>query len=163
MHTVMEGGRVGNLLWSIKFWLFYDLFLQFFWFPFCFPMIFSLRSLSFRFWFPAFRFEAKQAKKRIFFASKRSKFCLFFASFRFNRKRTAHPTLDLEFPVKFSNTFRGLIEDWKWKPDSYRNLTFLHPYCRTVKLPQVQSVNVSCDTTSFKIPISLLWFHLRQI
>jgi hypothetical protein len=32
---------------------------------------FSLRSLLFRFCFPSFRFEAKQAKKRIFIASKR--------------------------------------------------------------------------------------------
>jgi hypothetical protein len=88
MHTVMEGGMVSNLLWSIKFWLFMTYFCNF-----LVPFSFSYDiSLSFRFRFPAFRFEAKQAKKWIFFASKRNKFCLIFASFRFNRKRMAHPT-----------------------------------------------------------------------
>jgi hypothetical protein len=64
---------------------------------FRFALLFSLRSFSFRLWFPVFRFEAKQAKKRHFFASKRKNFRLLFASFRLNRKRTAHPSLDVPY------------------------------------------------------------------
>jgi hypothetical protein len=60
---------------------------------FSFAVLFSLSLVSFRFWFPVFRFEAKHAKNQVFFASKRNNFGLFFASFRINRKRTAHPRL----------------------------------------------------------------------
>jgi hypothetical protein len=39
-----------------------------------------------------FRIDAKQAKKSLFFASKRKKFRFRFASFRFEAKMTAHPS-----------------------------------------------------------------------
>jgi hypothetical protein len=39
-----------------------------------------------------FRIDAKQAKKALFFASKRKKFRFRFVSFRFEAKMTAHPT-----------------------------------------------------------------------
>jgi hypothetical protein len=40
-----------------------------------------------------FRIDAKQAKKSLFFALKRKKIRFRFASFRFEAKMTAHPTL----------------------------------------------------------------------
>jgi hypothetical protein len=39
-----------------------------------------------------FRIDAKQAKKSLFFASKRKQFRFRFASFRFEAKMTAHPS-----------------------------------------------------------------------
>jgi hypothetical protein len=86
------GGRVSNLLWSIKFLLFYDLFLQFFGSLFIFLWYFCFARFGFASDFQLFALKRNKRKNGFFFATKRNKFCLIFASFRFNRKRTAHPS-----------------------------------------------------------------------
>ncbi len=57
-----------------------------------FFVLFSLRSIFVSLQISTFRIDAKQAKKALFFASKRKKFLFRFASFRFEAKMTAHPT-----------------------------------------------------------------------
>jgi hypothetical protein len=60
---------------------------------FCFFFVlFSLRSIFVSLQISTFRIDAIQAKKALFFASKRKKFRFRFASFRFEAKMTAHPT-----------------------------------------------------------------------
>jgi hypothetical protein len=118
----MEGGRVSNLLWSIKFWLFMTYFCNFLVpFSFFYDIFASLAFVSLL--ISSFSLRSETSKKQIFFASKRNKFCSIFASFRFNRKRTAHPihircsgkkTLFLILP-------RGLPQPWQflcewWQP-----------------------------------------------
>jgi hypothetical protein len=53
--------------------------------------LFSLRSIFVSLQISTFGIDAKQAKKALFFASKRKKFRFRFASFRFEAKMTAHP------------------------------------------------------------------------
>jgi hypothetical protein len=63
---------------------------------FCFFFVlFSLRSIFVSLQLSTFRIYAKQAKKALFFASKRKKFRFRFASFRFEAKITAHPNNQL--------------------------------------------------------------------
>jgi hypothetical protein len=57
-----------------------------------FFVLFSLRSIFVSLQISTFRIDAKQAKKALFFASKRKKFRFCFASFRFEAKMTAHPS-----------------------------------------------------------------------
>jgi hypothetical protein len=57
-----------------------------------FFVLFSLRSIFVSLQISTFHIDAKQAKKALFFASKRKKFRFRFASFRFEAKMTAHPT-----------------------------------------------------------------------
>ncbi len=54
-----------------------------------FFVLFSLCSIFVSLQISMFRIDAKKA---LFFASKRKKFCFRFASFRFEAKMTAHPT-----------------------------------------------------------------------
>ncbi len=66
---------------------------------FCFFFVlFSLRSIFVSLQISTFRIDAKQAKKALFFASKRKKFHFRFASFRFEAKMTAHPSSSLSAP-----------------------------------------------------------------
>ncbi len=60
-----------------------------------FFVLFSLRSMFVSLQISTFRIDAKQAKKALFFASKRTKFRFRFASFRFEAKMTAHPNVHL--------------------------------------------------------------------
>ncbi len=60
-----------------------------------FFVLFSLRSIFVSLQISSFRIDAKQAKKTLFFASKRKKFRFRFASFRFEAKMTAHPSTNL--------------------------------------------------------------------
>jgi hypothetical protein len=58
-----------------------------------FFVLFLLRSIFVSLQISTFRIDAKQAKIALFFASKRKKFRFRFASFRFEAKMPAHPTL----------------------------------------------------------------------
>jgi hypothetical protein len=70
-------------------------------------VLFLLRSIFVSLQISMFRIDAKQAKKALFFASKRKKFGFRFASFRFKAKMTAHPTVNFglrklgKFKIKF--------------------------------------------------------------
>ncbi len=55
-----------------------------------FFVLFSLRSMFISLQISTSCIDAKQAKKALFFASKRKKFRFRFASFRFEAKMTAH-------------------------------------------------------------------------
>jgi hypothetical protein len=101
--------------------------------PLRFSWFFSLRSLSFRLCFPVFRFEAKQAKKQLFFASKRKKICLIFASFRFNRKRTAHPSGDIAFKSRIDTK----VNFFPAKYEIIRKLKFLSRNFGTIILMNI--------------------------
>jgi hypothetical protein len=70
-----------------------------------FFVLFSFRSIFVSLQISTFRIDAKQAKKSLFFASKRKKFRFFFASFRFEAKMTAHPTALWLFWRIFSEIF----------------------------------------------------------
>ncbi len=61
---------------------------------FCFFFVlFSLCSIFVSLQISTFRIDAKQAKKALFFSSKRKEFRFRFASFRFEAKMTAHPSV----------------------------------------------------------------------
>jgi hypothetical protein len=64
---------------------------------FCFFFVlFLLRSIFVSLQISTFRINAKQAKKALFFPSKRKKFRFRFASFRFEVKMTAHSTCSFQ-------------------------------------------------------------------
>jgi hypothetical protein len=84
---------------------------------------FSLRSLSFRLWFPVFRFEAKQAKNS-FFASKR-KNLLNFRIVSLQPKTNGAPYLQqfrTKNPRNGNNFFGGNVTFLKFKYENVHNM-----------------------------------------